>query len=86
VNRQQEEDELVQVLAKAEADPTGFTRGRRHTMLDDSEVNHTRHARAVVGGVLASVCGNIPKSAMNATKQLAIALKTIGGYDANTTT
>jgi cyanuric acid amidohydrolase len=51
-------DELVQVLAKAEADPTGYVRGRRHTMLNDSDINHTRHARAVVGGVLASVCGD----------------------------
>lgn len=58
LDRQPEGYELVQVLAKAEADPTGFTRGRRHTMLDDSDLNHTRHARAVVGGVLASVCGN----------------------------
>ncbi|WP_424767672.1 ring-opening amidohydrolase [Paenibacillus sp. sgz302251] len=52
------EDEIVQVLAKAEADPTGYVRDRRHTMLDDSDINHTRHARAVVGGVLASVCGD----------------------------
>ncbi|MCK9860215.1 ring-opening amidohydrolase [Paenibacillus sp. ATY16] len=50
--------EMVQVLAKAEADPTGNIRGKRHTMLDDSDINHTRHARAVVGGVLASVCGD----------------------------
>jgi cyanuric acid amidohydrolase len=50
--------ELVQVLAKAEADPTGYVRERRHTMLNDSDINHTRHARAVVGGVLASVCGD----------------------------
>ncbi|ASA24809.1 ring-opening amidohydrolase [Paenibacillus donghaensis] len=53
-----EQDELVQVLAKAEADPTGYVRSRRHTMLNDSDINHTRHARAVVGGVLASVCGD----------------------------
>jgi cyanuric acid amidohydrolase len=52
------QDELVQVLAKAEADPTGYVRDRRHTMLNDSDINHTRHARAVVGGVLASVCGD----------------------------
>lgn len=50
--------EVVQVLAKAEADPAGFVRGRRHTMLDDSDINHTRHARAVVGGVIASVVGD----------------------------
>jgi cyanuric acid amidohydrolase len=52
------EAELVQVLAKAEADPTGYVRERRHTMLNDSDINHTRHARAVVGGVLASLCGD----------------------------
>jgi cyanuric acid amidohydrolase len=52
------QDEVVQVLAKAEADPTGYVRDRRHTMLNDSDINHTRHARAVVGGVLASVCGD----------------------------
>ncbi|WP_340026322.1 ring-opening amidohydrolase [Paenibacillus sp. FSL K6-1096] len=51
-------DELVQVLAKAEADPDGVIRGRRHIMLDDSDINHTRHARAVVGGVLAYVGGD----------------------------
>lgn len=51
-------EELVQVLAKAEADPDGVIRGRRHIMLDDSDINHTRHARAVVGGVLAYVGGD----------------------------
>ena len=49
---------LVNVLAKAEADPTGLVRGRRHTMLDDSDINSTRHARAVVNGVIASVVGD----------------------------
>lgn len=55
---EQNDAEPIQIFAKAEADPSGFTRGRRHTMLDDSDINHTRHARAVVGGVLASVCGD----------------------------
>lgn len=50
--------ELVQVMAKAEAAPSGLVRERRHTMLNDSDINHTRHARAVVGGVLAYVCGD----------------------------
>ncbi|MES1948804.1 ring-opening amidohydrolase [Salinisphaera sp. C84B14] len=49
---------LVQVFAKAEADPSGQVRGRRHTMIDDSDINHTRHARAVVGGVIASIAGD----------------------------
>lgn len=48
---------LVAVLAKAEADPAGHVRGRRHTMLDDSDVSSTRHARAFVGGALAGLFG-----------------------------
>jgi len=50
--------EIVQVLAKAEASPSGLIRGRRHTMLNDSDINHTRHARAAVGAVLASIVGD----------------------------
>ena len=50
--------ETVAVLAKAEAAPTGEIRGRRHTMLDDSDIHSTRHARALVGGVLAGVIGD----------------------------
>jgi cyanuric acid amidohydrolase len=49
---------LVNLLAKAEASPSGAVRGARHTMLNDSDINATRHARAVVGGVLASVVGD----------------------------
>lgn len=51
------ERRLVNLLAKAEASPDGQVRGARHTMLNDSDINATRHARAVVGGVLASVAG-----------------------------
>jgi cyanuric acid amidohydrolase len=50
--------DVVAVLAKAEAAPSGEIRGRRHTMLDDSDVHSTRHARALVGGVLAGVVGD----------------------------
>jgi cyanuric acid amidohydrolase len=50
--------ETVAVLAKAEASPSGAIRGRRHTMLDDSDIHSTRHARALVGGVLAGVIGD----------------------------
>jgi len=50
--------EIVAVLAKAEASPSGEIRGRRHTMLDDSDIHSTRHARALVGGVLAGVIGD----------------------------
>lgn len=48
---------VVQVFAKAEADPTGAVRGRRHTMLTDSDLHSTRHARAAVGGLLAGLTG-----------------------------
>ncbi len=45
------------VLAKAEASRDGRIRGARHIMLDDSDINATRHARALVGGVLAGTFG-----------------------------
>ena len=50
-----EQGEIVQIFAKAEADPTGRVRGQRHTMLTDSDINATRHARAAVGGLLAAL-------------------------------
>ncbi len=50
-------DHLQAVLAKAEAAPDGRIRGRRHTMLDDSDISSTRHARALVGGALAGFIG-----------------------------
>ena len=50
-------EDVTAVLAKAEAAPSGAIRGRRHTMLDDSDIHSTRHARALVGGVLAGVIG-----------------------------
>jgi cyanuric acid amidohydrolase len=48
---------LVHLFAKAEADPTGTIRGRRHTMLSDSDIQATRHARAAVGGLLSALAG-----------------------------
>lgn len=48
---------VVQVFAKAEASPDGAVRGRRHTMLTDSDIHATRHARAAVGGLLAGLVG-----------------------------
>jgi len=45
------------VLAKAEASQSGRVRGARHTMLDDSDISSTRHARAFVAGALAGVFG-----------------------------
>lgn len=49
--------EAVQVFAKCEPDPSGRIRGQRHTMLTDSDINATRHARAAVGGLLAGLVG-----------------------------
>lgn len=49
---------LVALLAKAEPSRSGSIRGARHTMLDDSDIAATRHARALVGGVLAAVAGD----------------------------
>ncbi|MTI47427.1 MAG: ring-opening amidohydrolase [Firmicutes bacterium] len=55
-----EEDKrkIVNVLAKAEASPDGYVRNRRTTMLTDSDINHTRHARAVVNGVISAIVGD----------------------------
>lgn len=50
-------ERVVNIFAKAEAAPDGQIRGVRHTMLNDSDINSTRHARAAVGAVLASVTG-----------------------------
>jgi cyanuric acid amidohydrolase len=51
----QTSDRIVNIFAKAEADPSGEILGRRHTMMDDSDINHTRMARAVVAAVVASI-------------------------------
>lgn len=51
-------ERVVNILAKAEADPTGYVRGRRNTMLTDSDINHTRHARAAVNALIAAVIGD----------------------------
>jgi cyanuric acid amidohydrolase len=45
------------LLAKAEPSRAGHIRGARHIMWDDSDINATRHARALVGGVAAAVIG-----------------------------
>jgi cyanuric acid amidohydrolase len=52
------EARLVNVFAKAEASPDGRVRGLRHTMLNDSDINSTRHARAAVGGLIAGLAGS----------------------------
>ncbi|NNE83962.1 MAG: ring-opening amidohydrolase, partial [Alphaproteobacteria bacterium] len=48
---------LDAVLCKAEPATTGEIRGNRHIMIDDSDINATRHARALVGGVVAGAVG-----------------------------
>lgn len=50
--------EMAALLVKAEPSRSGEIRGRRHTMWDDSDINATRHARALVGGVLAGRVGD----------------------------
>jgi cyanuric acid amidohydrolase len=52
-----ERDRLVALLAKAEPSGDGSLRGFRHTMLDDSDISPTRHARGFVAGALAGVVG-----------------------------
>jgi cyanuric acid amidohydrolase len=49
---------VLQVFAKAEADPTGNIRKKRHTMNTDSDLHSTRHARAAVGGLIAGLTGD----------------------------
>jgi cyanuric acid amidohydrolase len=50
-------EDIVAVLAKADPSPDGMIRGFRHTMLDDTDISATRHARAAVGGVVAALTG-----------------------------
>ena len=52
-----EASRIVNVLAKADPSPDGMLRGWRHTMLDDTDISATRHARAAVGGVIAGLTG-----------------------------
>jgi len=49
---------VAAVLCKAEPARSGLIRGHRHVMLDDSDIHASRHARALVGGVLAGVFGD----------------------------
>jgi cyanuric acid amidohydrolase len=49
---------LVALLGKAEASHDGRLRDHRHTMLDDSDIASTRHARAFVCGALGGVVGH----------------------------
>ena len=54
----QARDAIVTLLVKAEASRSGQVRGLRHTMLDDSDISQTRHARAFVAGALAGAIGH----------------------------
>jgi cyanuric acid amidohydrolase len=49
---------VLAVIAKAEASHDGRLRNYRHTMLDDSDIASTRHARAFVCGALAGLIGH----------------------------
>lgn len=55
---QQSCNDIHAVLAKAEAAKSGTVRGKRHTMLEDSDISSTRHARGFVGGLLAGLTGH----------------------------
>jgi cyanuric acid amidohydrolase len=54
----EESPALIALLAKAEPSTAGNLRGHRHTMLDDSDISATRHARAFVAGALAGLVGH----------------------------
>src|SRR5205085_10338883 len=55
---QEDRARVLAVIAKAEASQDGRLRGYRHTMLDDSDIASTRHARAFVCGPLAGLIGH----------------------------
>ena len=49
---------LVNCFIKCETDPGGRLRGRRQISLNDSDIHHTHHTKAVVGAVAASAIGD----------------------------
>jgi len=51
-------DRLINVFVKCEPDLSGATRGRRHVMFEDSDINYTRHIRGAANAVVASVTGD----------------------------
>jgi cyanuric acid amidohydrolase len=55
---ERDRERLVNVFAKCEPDLTGATRGRRHVMFEDGDINYTRHIRGVVNAVIAAVTGD----------------------------
>jgi cyanuric acid amidohydrolase len=54
----EQRDRIAAVFAKATIGPSGEIRGRRTTMLSDADINYERHARAALGGVIASITGD----------------------------
>lgn len=55
---EEQRSRIAAVFAKAEAPVGGMLRGHRTTMLSDADINYERHARAALGGVIASVTGD----------------------------
>ena len=53
-----ETNRIVAALVKAEADRSGRIRGRRHVMMEDADIHHTRHIRSVSGTVVAAAVGH----------------------------
>jgi cyanuric acid amidohydrolase len=56
--RAEQRGRMVAMLSKAEPSSDGQLRGLRHTMLDDSDISPTRHARGFVCGALAGLVGH----------------------------
>lgn len=55
----EQQSRIVNLFVKCEASPDGLVRGRRHTMLEDSDINSTRYARCVVNAVVSSIVGDL---------------------------
>jgi cyanuric acid amidohydrolase len=55
---ERDQGRLVNMFVKCEPDPSGNTRGRRHVVFEDSDINYTRHIRGAVNAVVASVTGD----------------------------
>src|SRR5947209_14738353 len=49
---------LVNCFIKCETEPSGRMRGRRQVSLNDSDIHHTHHTKAVVGAVAATAIGD----------------------------
>ena len=49
---------LVNCFVKCETDQMGRLRGKRLVSLNDSDVHHTLHTKAAVGGVVGAITGD----------------------------